>query len=48
MKQKSVNKVKAEGTQEFFSKDKTKFTFNKAPVNKKEAKAQMRQKYFDD
>ena len=41
-------KVKAQGTQEFFSKDKTKFTYNKAPVNKTEAKASAKQKYFDD
>lgn len=46
-KQKSFKKVKAEGTQEFFSKEKTKFTFNKAPVNKTEAKHAAKDKFLD-
>ncbi len=48
MKQKSIKKVKAEGTQEFFSKTKNNsFTFNKAPVNKGEAKIAAKTKYID-
>lgn len=48
MKQKSIKKVKAEGTQEFFAKTKQNaFTFNKAPVNKDEAKTAAKHKFID-
>lgn len=46
-KAKSMKKVKAEGTQEFFSKAKTKFTFNKAPINKDDAKMAAKDKFVD-
>jgi hypothetical protein len=47
MKPKSIKRVKAEGTQEFFSKAKTAFTFNKAPLNKDEAKVKAKSKFVD-
>ena len=46
-KQKSIKKVKAEGTQEFFAKTKNAFTFNKAPVNKGDAKIKAKQQYIE-
>jgi hypothetical protein len=45
---KSLKRVKAEGTQEFFNKTKaSSFTFNKAPLNKDEAKVQAKHKFVE-
>lgn len=43
-KQKSLKRQRKEGTQEFFSKNKTSgFAFNKAPINKNEATKQIKE-----